>query len=253
MSTEEVAAKLAAYRERFAKDPDSGVFIALADLLRTEGEFEEALRVLEQGLSARPDSLSATVVMGRTLLESGRGDEARTVLAAALQRDPDNTLALRLMAEVSTAAEDWAAALPPLERLVELEPEEPRWRSSLSEARAQLDQFDPGDQPAPGEGGRAASFATMTLVDIYVAQGYHGRAVAALEQMLEVNPGRDDVRERIAVLLEQAAEAPPPPPAPEPEPAATEAVDERRQERNEQRQQFARWLEQASQPQEPGE
>ena len=250
MSTEEVTAKLAAYRERFAEDPDSGVFIALADLLRTEGEYDEALQVLERGLTARPDSLSATVVMGRTLLESGRGDEARTVLAASLRRDPDNTLALRLMAEVCRAAADWPAALPPLERLTELEPDEPRWQSSLAEARAQLDQPDRGAHPDGSEGGPRASFATMTLVDIYVAQGYHARAVAALEQMLEADPSRDEVRERIAELQVQAAEAPPPPPPLDPTPSVM--LDERQQVRDDQKQQFARWLEQASPPREPG-
>lgn len=250
MSGDDVTAKLAAYRERFAEDPGSGVFIALADLLRTEREFDEALGVLEKGLSARPDSVSAAVVMGRTLLESGRGDEARTVLAAALRRDPDNTLALRLMAEVCQAAGDWAAALPPLERLTELEPDQPRWKSSLAEARAQLDQPDPTVQTTSGEGGPRAGIATMTLVDIYVAQGYHARAVAALEQMLEADPDREDARARIAELQEQAA-APPPPPPPPPEPASPEVLDERQQARDEQKQQFARWLEQASQPREP--
>lgn len=244
MPGEEVTAKLEAYRERFAEAPDSGVFIALADLLRTEGEYDEALRVLEQGLAARPDSISATVVMGRTLLESGRGDEARTVLAAVLQRDPDNTLALRLMAEVCRAAEDWPAALPHLEHLTELEPDEPRWRSSLAEARDQC------DQPAVGTGGRAASFATMTLVDIYVAQGYHDRALAALQQMLEADPERQDVRDRIAELETRAAEAPP---APEPVVQPAPPMDERQFVRDEQKQQFARWLEQAGQQQEKKE
>jgi len=238
-------------------DPGSGVFIALADLLRTESEYDEALAVLEKGLSARPDSLSATVVMGRTLLESGRGDEARTVLAASLQRDPDNTLALRLMAEVCRAAEDWPAALPPLERLTELEPDELRWRSSLAEAHAQC------DEPVTATGGRTAGFATMTLVDIYVAQGYHARALAALRQMLEIEPERTDVQERIEELESRATEGPatlapgaPEPSAPEPsapEPGMPELdvpVDERQRVRDEQKEQFARWLERASPPRE---
>ena len=55
--------------------------------------------------------------------------------------------------------------------------------------------------------------ATVTLADIYVAQGYRDKAIAVLQTLLERDPDRQDILERLAILgqapdagSEQAAE-----------------------------------------------
>ena len=188
--------RIANCRARFAEQPESGVFVMLADLLRQRGDYEEALGILADGVIHRPESVAALVVLGRTLLEADRAEDARTALQRVLDLDQDNLVALRLLAEDCRSRADWTAAVPFLDRLTELEPDEKRWPAALDEARSFRDTPAQDDTETEAEAG----FATLTLVDIYMAQGYHDRAITALEQMLEADPERAEVRERLATL-----------------------------------------------------
>jgi predicted Zn-dependent protease len=236
---EVLAERIERCRQRLAEDPQSGVFVLLADLLRERGSFEEALAVLADGIRQRPESLAARVVMGRTLLETGRGDEARPVLAGVLESDRDNVVALRLLAEDCRSRAAWAAAVPYLERLVELETEDDRWPAALAQARAYR------DEPPSGDGPVQAGFATLTLVDVYLAQGYHARAMTALRQMLEVEPEREDVQARLAALedLTAAPDSRPADAASETLPEPPTTAGQKGLRRAAQKRQFEAWLE----------
>ena len=178
---------------RLAQDPYSRVFAPLADLLRLAGRFEDALELLDDGLGRHPEYLSALVIKGRTLLDSGRVDQARQVLARVLEQDPENFIVLRLVTEDARSRRAWDESIPLLEKLVVLDPDDERWPGALSEAR----QFAARDQSA---GPVDSSFATMTLVDIYLAQGYRTKALAALNQMMVREPERTDILQRIAEI-----------------------------------------------------
>jgi len=192
--------RIAEYRERLAGDPGARVFAPLADLLRLEGRVAEALEVLERGLAADPAYLTARVIHGRALLDAGRTDRAREVLRGVLADDPENLLALRLLAEDALGRGDVGAAGPLLRTLVDLDPEPEAWRAALGGLAA------PGparDEAGPGAGpDRDPSFATMTLVDIYLAQGYRDKARAVLERILAANPDHRAAAERLAVLAD---------------------------------------------------
>lgn len=235
-----LADRISACRSRLDDAPESGAYVLLADLLREAGEFAEAISVLSDNAAQRPISLSARVVLGRALLEAGRVDDARPVLRQVLESDRDNTLVLRLLAEDARSRGAWSESVPYLMRLSELEPEEDRWPSALEEARSFR------DKPPTEDAAAQAGFATLTLVDIYLAQGYHARAVAALRQMLEKDPQRGDARERLAALeamtgvdVEGAAGAP----VAEPTPGLDPDIAQRRtRKRRDQKQQFSAWL-----------
>jgi tetratricopeptide (TPR) repeat protein len=238
----DLAERIASCRARFDDEPESGVHVLLADLLREAGEFGEALSLLSDNATMRPASVSARVVLGRTLLEAGRVDDARPVLRQVLEADRDNTLALRLLAEDARSRGAWSESVPYLMRLSELEPEEPRWSAALAEARGFR------DAPPTEDDAAQAGFATLTLVDIYLAQGYHARAVAALRQMVENDPDRTDARERLAALEELVGAADaggegtddgtPPVAGLDPDVARKRSL-----RRRDQKQQFAAWLE----------
>lgn len=225
-------------RARYAQEPSSGVYVLLSDLLRETGEFEEAISILSDNAIIRPASLSARVVLGRTLLEAGRADDARPVLRQILETDADNTVVLRLLAEDARSRAAWAESVPYLMRLVELEPGDERWPAALEEARSFR------DAPSTEDVGAQAGFATLTLVDIYLAQGYHARAVTALRQMVENDPGRADARDRLEALekmvdLEPDVSLPPEVPTPGLDPALADQRDRRRRD---QKEQFTTWL-----------
>ena len=88
-----------------------------------------------------------------------------SVLAQVLVEDPENFVVVRLLTEDARSRQAWKESIPLLEKLVLLDPDDDRWPGALAEAK----QFAARDLPTdPVE----FSFATMTLVDIYLAQGY---------------------------------------------------------------------------------
>ena len=190
--------KIDIFTQRLAQAPYSRVFAPLADLLRQAGRWEDALELLEDGLGRHPDYVSALVIKGRTLVDAGRMDQARLVLARVLELDAENFVVLRLLTEDARSREAWEEAIPLLEKLVVLDPDDERWPGALAEAK----QFASRDIPSGSDG---SSFATMTLVDIYLAQGYRVKALAALDQMAAREPGRKDIQQR---MVEIRAEGP---------------------------------------------
>jgi tetratricopeptide (TPR) repeat protein len=193
--------KIDIFTQRLAQDPHSRVFAPLADLLRQDGRWEDALELLEDGLGRHPEYVSALVIKGRTLLDAGRMDQARQALARVLELDAENFVVLRLLTEDARSRQAWEESIPLLEKLVVLDPDDDRWPGALAEAK----QFAARDLPTGFEG---SSFATMTLVDIYLAQGYRDRALAALNQMAAREPERKDVLQRIAEIQAEGPSVP---------------------------------------------
>lgn len=189
----ELDQKIEIFSKRLAQDPHSRVFAPLADLLRQAGRWEDALELVDDGLGRHPNYVSALVIKGRTLMDSGRVDQARIILGRVLELDPENFVVLRLMTEDARSRQAWEVAIPLLEKLVVLDPDDSRWPGALAEAK----QFAGSGQSS---GHEDSSFATMTLVDIYLAQGYRAKALEALNQMAAREPGRQDIPERIALV-----------------------------------------------------
>ncbi len=235
-----LAKQIARYRELLLKDPESRVYVPLADLLQQNGEFEEALVLLEDGLSRNPGHQAAMVVLGYTLLRAGRPDHGVKVLQRVLDLSPDNFVVLRALVKNFLLRDAFTHALPLLERLVELEPEQEEWPKLLGDVRERMAVGSKLDRPrttpstvpstkpstksstkpltTPGPPATSPSsteqptvktnangLATMTLVDIMVAQGYLDKALNALKRMLEVHPDREDVILRISQLKESMA------------------------------------------------
>ena len=234
--------KIEIFSERFAAAPQSRLFAPLADLLRQVGRWDDALELLDEGLGRHPDYVSALVIKGRTLLDAGRMDQAREILTRVLGIDGENLVVLRLLTEDARSRQDWEASVPLLEKLVVLDPDDERWADALAEARG----FADGDVSAASSD---ASFATLTLVDIYLAQGYRDKALSALRQMEARDPDRQDIKDRLATILAEGparppetpgdAEPPEPPPAPRRTDAPAQGPNARRQ--NEKRQ-FEEWI-----------
>jgi tetratricopeptide (TPR) repeat protein len=93
-------------RRRVELDPASIAFAALAEEYRRGGQFEDAIAICETGLQRHPAYLSARVTLGRSLLETGRFEEARAQLEQVLRSAPENLAAIRGLAEIHHRAGD---------------------------------------------------------------------------------------------------------------------------------------------------
>ena len=87
-------------REKLAKDPNSKLYVPLAEEYRKEGMLDEAIEVLQKGLEKQPGYMSARVSLGKIYLEKGQLDEARVEFENVVKMIPDNLYAHKKLAEI---------------------------------------------------------------------------------------------------------------------------------------------------------
>ena len=189
-------------RTRWEREPASRAFLPLAEEFRRLGRLAESEKVCRRGLQRHPHYHSARVLLGRTLLELDRLEEAATEFRAVLESEPQNLLAGRLLAGIYRNQGRWAEALETFRKLQTFYPDD-------ADVRAQVYQLERG--PEEESGGRAPAgrlalsaqdaLATNTLAEIYLGQGLLDRAVAVYENMLRADPDNQAVRRRIAEIL----------------------------------------------------
>ncbi|HUP62780.1 MAG TPA: tetratricopeptide repeat protein [Thermoanaerobaculia bacterium] len=104
-------AKIEELRFRLKTDPKSRLFYPLAEELRKAGQSTEAEQVLRTGLEVHATYLSAWVSLGRVLRELKKDNEAVDALSTALQLDPGNVVAARLLADAYMSLGDKVEAI----------------------------------------------------------------------------------------------------------------------------------------------
>jgi tetratricopeptide (TPR) repeat protein len=87
-------------KEKIAKDPNSKLFVPLAEEYKKSGMINEAIDVLAQGLERQPGYLSARVSLGKIYMEKGMPDEAKTEFEKVIAAIPDNLYAHKKLAEI---------------------------------------------------------------------------------------------------------------------------------------------------------
>jgi predicted Zn-dependent protease len=90
---------IAALADRWQRDKSSRLFLQLAEELRRAGRTAEALNALEDGVRWHPDSVAGLVALGRNRLDLGQDQAALEPLERALELDPAQLVASKLLAE----------------------------------------------------------------------------------------------------------------------------------------------------------
>lgn len=116
MSEPGSAYRLSVLEERWRTDRSPRIFLQLADELRRAGRAERALQVLRDGLQGRPESVSGWVALGRMLLEADDAAGAIDAFERALERDPSQLVANKLLTEGWIRLGDFDRAAASLER-----------------------------------------------------------------------------------------------------------------------------------------
>jgi tetratricopeptide (TPR) repeat protein len=140
-------ARIAQLSFRVATNPDSPLFLPLANVHRQAGRLEDAVKVLRAGLERHPSHFSARAALGRVLVELGRLNEARDELEQVLAGAPDNLLARRLLQDVAPDVVPPAQPPPPPARAAP-EAADPAERSMPEPVAVPQEQ---GSLPTPPE------------------------------------------------------------------------------------------------------
>ena len=141
--------KIEELRFRLKTDPKSRLFYQLAEELRKAGHVGEAEQVLRSGLAVYPTYLAAWVSLGRVLREQKNDGGVVEALTKAMQLDPGNVVAARLLADAYRNLGETVEAIKKYKLVHALMPGDEELKATIE----QLDREIAGTLPAPPEGG----------------------------------------------------------------------------------------------------
>ncbi len=120
-------------KEKVDKDPNSKLFIPLAEEYKKAGMFDEAIDVLTKGLERQPEYMSARVSLGKIYLERGMLEEARAEFEKVISTIPDNLYAHKKLAEIYSNLGEKDRAVKEFKTVLKLNPMDEWAATSLSD------------------------------------------------------------------------------------------------------------------------
>src|SRR4030042_4288206 len=87
-------------REKVDKDPNSKLFIPLAEEYKKAGMYDEAIDVVIRGIERQPGYMSARVSLGKIYIEREMLKEAKAEFEKVISAIPDNLYAHKKLAEI---------------------------------------------------------------------------------------------------------------------------------------------------------
>ena len=123
-------------KEKFEKDPNSKLFLPLAEEYRKEGMLDEAVDVLQNGIDRHAAYTSARVLLGKIYLEKGMLDEAKNEFESVVKTVPDNLFAYKKLAEIYRNTGEAELAIKAFKSILKLNPMDEETINSLRDVEA---------------------------------------------------------------------------------------------------------------------
>ena len=149
--------KIEELRFKVRTDPKSRLFYPLAEELRKVNRHGEAEEVLRAGLANHPTYLSAWVSLGRVLREQKKDQPAIEALSKALQVDPGNVVAARLLAEAYYAIGEKVESIKKYKLVHALMPADQEVEAMIAQLERELNPITASPFAMPDEAPRAAT------------------------------------------------------------------------------------------------
>jgi tetratricopeptide (TPR) repeat protein len=199
--------KIAGYIEILAKDPRSTVFVSLAESYRQMGLLDDALEVATRGVQVLPSFSPGYSILGRIQAQRGDREAAAAAFDRALLIDPENLLSLKGLARVRMQQGDRPQALKLLRRAVALKPDDAVAQKMLEAlgASAAAPETNLRPQAVAAATGSPSNdpISTATIAEIYVRQGFLGRAMKVYRDLLQADPHNDEIRHKLVELKQR--------------------------------------------------
>lgn len=120
---------------RYRENPKGRNFAPLADAYRKAGLVDNAIDLCQAGLQLHPDYVSGHIVHGRCLIDKKDDTGADAVFRRVLELDPENILALKVLADIAERNERFDGAAEWLDRLLLADPMNGEAAEGLSRVR----------------------------------------------------------------------------------------------------------------------
>jgi tetratricopeptide (TPR) repeat protein len=156
---------------RWLENPKGRNFAPLADAYRKAGEVDRAIELCRSGLEMHPDYVSAHIVYGRCLLDQKADPEAEQVFQKVLSLDPENIIALRMLADLADRNNRFDSAVQWLTRLLAADPMNGDAAEALARAKGKASLAAKATEPmdAPPGAPRESGVRDSQLIDLDAA------------------------------------------------------------------------------------
>jgi len=135
------------FRKAFELAPKRiDIQLSLAAVLLITREMDEAAKLLEQAQRNRPNNPEVLLGWAQILLERGEDEQARATLERILLSEPNNDVALRILGEIHSSAENYLEALQVLEKAVAIRSTDTKARYALGAALQRVGRTNEAQQ-----------------------------------------------------------------------------------------------------------
>ncbi len=140
MNDKKIPPHIIKLEERWEKNPDSIIFLKLAEEYRKNDMPRRAIEICREGLERHPNYHSARVCKGQCFLDQGEIQKAKRVFQKVLEASPGNIKANRLLGDIHYDNDNLEEALERYEVVQQLNPIEAEIPELISELRSKLDK-----------------------------------------------------------------------------------------------------------------
>lgn len=154
--------------KKLEKEPNSLIFLQLAEEYRKESYYDDALFICEEGLRRHPNYWSARVAVGRIHKEMGHTDQARAELEKVIQAVPDNLLANKLLGDIYMELELDEDALKRYKLVQMLTPADSEVINNIQKLESRISQTPSAPMPAVTEIHPSEEAFSPTTVEMLV-------------------------------------------------------------------------------------
>jgi tetratricopeptide (TPR) repeat protein len=137
-------------KEKISKDPNSKLFVPLAEEYKKAEMLDEAIEVLVNGLEMQPGYLSARVSLGKIFIDRGMMHEAQAEFEKVVSAIPDNLYAHKKLAEIYRDLGEKDKSIREFKTVLQLNPMD-EWAAASLSGMEQGPSSYPEEQP-PQEG-----------------------------------------------------------------------------------------------------
>lgn len=147
----ETAMEIDRLATQLAKDPQSKVFMPLAEEYGKVGMWQEAAGVLEDGLKYYPGFITAMVALGRAYDQMGQPTKAKAILEESIKLSPENLRAHRTLIKIYVSQEQHALALQSCAVILRVNPRDEEALSVQSALAKPLPLKKEPEKPKPAD------------------------------------------------------------------------------------------------------
>jgi len=205
-------AEIEEYNKKLNNNPESLVFVPLAEAYRKSGMLDEAIETCLKGLQLHPSYMSARMVLGRAYMEKQMYEEAETEFRKVASADVNNIMAHSLLGQNYMKQAKYANAIKEYQKVLTLNPDDMTAQQMLNKALELARQTSASKaDSAPGKAAQDSAERdkrnNISRAEELSKQGDIGNAIKLYQLILEADPENLVVRQRLKDLELRKAKA----------------------------------------------